>query len=61
VLYVQVTYLLVDEQTVKREYGALEAISDNYEKCVVSMDEVLLHSNKGIKHVQVWNLQEFIL
>ena len=61
VLYVQVTYLLVDEQTVKREYGALEAISDNYEKWVVSMDEVLLHSNKGIKHVQVWNLQEFIL
>lgn len=59
-VYVQVAYLMVDEETVKREYGALEAITDNYEKIVVSMDDMVLPNNKGIKHLQIWNLRDFL-
>lgn len=42
-VYVQVVYLLFDEQTRKREFGNLKDISDNYPKYVVSMDS----PNKG--------------
>jgi predicted AAA+ superfamily ATPase len=55
-LYVQSTYMLIDEQTIEREYAALEAIDDSYEKMVVSMDDIPLPNRKGIKHVQAWNL-----
>lgn len=60
VLYIQTTYLMVEEQTIKREYAALESISDNYEKVIVSMDDLVFPSNKGIKHIQVWNLSEIL-
>lgn len=32
IIYVQATYMLVDEQTIEREYAPLECIADNYEK-----------------------------
>ena len=38
-IYMQVTYLLADETTKKREVGNLELIYDNHPKFVVSMDE----------------------
>ena len=60
VLYIQTTYLMVDEQTIKREYAALESISDNYEKVIVSMDDLVFSNNNGIKHIQVWNLNEIL-
>ena len=60
VLYIQTTYLMVEEQTIKREYSALESISDNYEKMIVSMDDLVFSNNKGIKHIQVWNLSEIL-
>jgi predicted AAA+ superfamily ATPase len=60
VLYIQTTYLMVDEQTIRREYAALESISDNYEKVIVSMDDLVFSNNKGIKHIQVWNLNEIL-
>lgn len=56
VIYVQSTYLMFDEQTAKREYAPLQAIQDNYEKVVVSLDDIALPSNEGIRHVQAWNL-----
>lgn len=59
-IYLQVAYLLIDEQTINREYSSLEAIADNYEKMVVSLDEFQLPDRLGIKHVQAWNLKEFI-
>ena len=31
-IYIQVSYMLIDEQTIKREYSSLESISDNYRK-----------------------------
>jgi hypothetical protein len=60
VLYIQTTYMMVEEQTIKREYAALESISDNYEKMIVSMDDLVFSNNKGIKHIQVWNLSEIL-
>jgi len=54
ILYVQVTYLLVDEKTIEREYSPLELISDNYEKVVVSLDDLSFPQKNGIKHKQAW-------
>ncbi|MDP2335132.1 MAG: ATP-binding protein [Bacteroidota bacterium] len=59
-IYLQSTYLLVDEQTILREYAPLEAIGDNYEKTVVSLDDISLPSNKGIRHIQAWKLHEIL-
>ena len=57
-IYIQVTYLLVDEITKKREFGNLRSIQDNYPKFVVSMDEFYRESdNEGIKH---FHLREFL-
>ena len=51
---------MADEQTAKREYAPLEAIQDNYEKFVVSLDDISLPSNEGIKHIQAWNLSAIL-
>jgi len=57
-LYVQVAYLLADEQTVQREFGNLDAIRDHYPKLVVSMDTLPVHTSyKGIQH---WHLKDFL-
>ena len=58
-IYVQVTYLLASDDTVKREFGNLAAIKDNYPKFVVSMDPVSggFSDYPGIKHV---SLREFL-
>ena len=61
VIYLQSTYLLIDKETIEREYASLEAIEDNYEKIVVSLDDLPLPSKEGIKHVQAWNLSHAIL
>lgn len=55
-IYIQVTYLLLGKETVKREFGSLRAIGDDYEKYVLSMDN-LDFSNTGIKHM---NIIEFL-
>ena len=56
VVYIQSAYMLADERTIQREYSPLESIKDNYEKIVVSLDDITFPSNKGIKHIQAWNL-----
>lgn len=56
-IYVQVCYLLAGDETVKREFSALEAIPDNYPKFVLSMDEIDRGRN-GIRHK---NIREFLL
>ncbi len=56
-LYVQVTYLMIDESTIEREYSPLELISDNYEKVVVSLDDIRLPQKNGIKHEQIWKFK----
>ena len=59
-VYVQATYLLIDEHTIEREYAPLELIADNYEKIVVSLDDLQLPSRNGIKHVRAWELSQML-
>lgn len=56
-LYVQVAYIIADEKVKEREFGNLLLIKDNYPKFVVSMDEYLIGSYKGIKHI---HLRDFL-
>lgn len=53
-VYIQVTYLMVDEKTREREFGNLMNIQDNYPKYVVSLDEFNRGSDvEGIKHLHL--------
>ena len=54
--YVQVCYLLKDASTIEREFNSLKSIMDNHKKIVVSMDDIALKNNEGIKHQLAWNL-----
>lgn len=58
-IYVQVTYLLASDDTVKREFGNLAAIQDNYPKYVVSMDPLCggFGEYPGIRYI---NLRDFL-
>lgn len=56
-LYVQVCYVLTDENT-QREFEPLEAIEDNYEKIVVSTDSLMSFNRNGIRQR---NITEFLL
>jgi predicted AAA+ superfamily ATPase len=56
-IYLQVAYLLASEETLNREFSALEAIPDNHPKLVLSMDKNI-PSRKGIKQVY---LPEFLV
>ena len=59
-IYIQVAYLLIDKATIEREYAELEAIPDNYEKFVVSLDEMQLPDKNGIRHVLAWKINEIL-
>lgn len=56
VTYIQSTYMLIDEQTITREYSALKSINDNYRKIIVSLDDIKMPSQDGIEHVLAWEL-----
>ena len=56
-IYIQVAYLLSDDKTIEREFGAYEKIADNYPKYVLSMDKHTI-SQDGIVH---YNLLDFLL
>ncbi|MGN1344333.1 MAG: ATP-binding protein [Traorella sp.] len=56
-MYVQVAYLLASDETIEREFGVYDSISDNYPKYVVSLDEFDMSRN-GIKHR---NIRDFLL
>ncbi|KZX16423.1 ATP-binding protein [Methanobrevibacter curvatus] len=51
-IYIQVTYILADDNTIKREFEPLTKINDNYPKYVFSMDD-FDRSRQGIKHVNI--------
>lgn len=40
--------MLVGKQTIEQEYAPLECIADNYEKVVVSLDDLQQPSRNGI-------------
>ena len=60
VTYIQSTYMLIDEQTITREYSALKSINDNYRKIIVSLDDIKMPSQDGIEHVLAWELSSCI-
>lgn len=50
--YIQVTYLLGSEETIRREFGNLAQIKDSHPKYVVSMDPMWGPTNQdGIRHL----------
>ena len=56
-IYVQVAYLLANEETIRREFSVYNSVKDSYPKYVVSMDE-LDFSQNGIIHK---NIKDFLL
>ncbi|MCQ2974216.1 MAG: hypothetical protein MJ211_05330 [Bacteroidales bacterium] len=56
-IYIQVCYSLEDEKTKEQEYASLLSIRDNYEKWIVSLDDIQFPIHEGIKHIQAWNLE----
>lgn len=59
-MYIQVTETLMGEDTRKRELRSLEGIRDNYEKIILSMDNVFLGDiGGGIQHKNIidWLLE----
>jgi predicted AAA+ superfamily ATPase len=60
-IYVQVAYKLESEQTVKREFGNLLAIRDQYPKYLVTMDEFWKDNLEGIQHFYItdWLKRDF--
>jgi predicted AAA+ superfamily ATPase len=54
--YIQVSHLLTDENTIKREFKPLIKLKDNYPKYVISMDEFDF-SRDGVVHI---NLVDFL-
>ena len=56
-IYIQVSYLLADNSTLEREFGAYKNIADNYPKYVISLDNFNFSRN-GIKHM---NICDFLL
>lgn len=54
-IYFQVVYKLGGEDTIKREFGNLQAIKDDYPKYVVSMEDITgsLKEYPGINHIHL--------
>lgn len=50
--YIQVAYLLADEKVIEREFGAFDAINDNYPKYVITLDKMDFSRN-GIIHKNI--------
>ena len=51
-IYIQVAYMLTDDEVIEREFGAYKHIEDNYPKYVLSMDKFDFSQN-GIIHKNV--------
>ena len=56
--YYQVAMNLIEDSTIKREFGNLLSIKDNYPKTVISLDKFDGNTYQGIKHQ---GLREFLL
>lgn len=58
-VYIQASYIIMDEKTHEREFDNLHAIKDNYPKYVISMTPLLTQrDDNGITHL---NLRKFLL
>lgn len=58
-IYIQAAYLLSSEETIRREFGNLTNIKDNFPKYVISMDPIAGGEEEypGIQHL---NLRQFL-
>lgn len=56
-IYIQVSQFLSDKKVIKREFGAFDAVKDNYPKYILSLDKIDF-SQDGIKH---FNIIEWLL
>ncbi|MCK9448838.1 MAG: ATP-binding protein [Bacteroidales bacterium] len=52
-IYVQVAYKLENKESIRREFGNLLSINDQYPKYVVTMDEVWRDSIEGVEHLYI--------
>ncbi len=55
--YIQVAYLLADEKVMDREFGAFDAVRDNFPKYVITLDKTDFSRN-GIVHM---NMIDFLM
>ena len=58
-IYVQVVYMLTDDNTINREFGNLLKIGDNYRKYVVTMDE--FNAGRNYHGIEEIHLKDFLL
>jgi len=53
-IYIQVAYQISEEETKNRELAPLLAVDDNYEKIVITADDLALPNFEGIQHTLYW-------
>ncbi len=58
--YFQVCYLLGSEDIIAREYSSLEEIKDNWEKYVISFDDIDFWISNWIRHIKIYNLENIL-
>ena len=57
-VYIQASYIIGNDETRQREFGALKGIADNYPKYVISITPLVTRSDdEGIQHL---SLREFL-
>lgn len=60
-MYLQVCYLLSDEDVIQREYRSLRSIQDSFPKYVVSMDDMGLPvDDYWIQHCKAWEMDQIL-
>jgi len=52
--YFQIAYSVAEKKVAKREFGNLQKIGDNFEKVVLTLDDVVDQEYEGIKHQEIW-------
>jgi len=59
-IYLQVAWQLNNPETIEREFGNLLAVKDNYEKMVITMDDLKFSDYEGVKHFRPWEVLQLL-
>lgn len=59
-LFIQVAYVIADEETLEREYRVFKSNKGEGEKYLVTLDDDLFPVRDGVRHIQAWNLSSWI-
>jgi len=51
--YIQASYSIADKSVAEREFRSLEKINDNYDKYIMTMDNLELVGRNGIKCLSI--------